>query len=340
LPRVPSKVLPLIAMRELVMFPRNHSSFIVGRPKSLAAFKAARGEVALFTQLDPAADDPKISELSDVGVVASISNAQDVTSGKRVIAEATRRVRIARVLRRKTYTAVKLADVAELSGHTEPKDLAEVRKLFLQLDQSVEIPAPGAEVLLEGTLVRLLAPERYWLSREDVQRRLFRSEMPVFLASDDPGALADAVAHRLPLKQGQKLGLLEERDKSVRLSMLKRILEQEIDNRSLERDLNERVRRATKAQHREIFMREQLKQVLQELGEGAPLALHNPIFKGRGFRLDQKLAFVLMPFSSAFRPIYDEIIKPALETQGMRSVRPDDIYGPQGYNRGHMAPHQ
>lgn len=74
---------------------------------------------------------------------------------------------------------------------------------------------------------------------------------------------------------------------------------------------------------------EQLKIILEELGDSAPISLYNPIFQGRGFRQNDKLTCVLMPFSEGFRPIYTDIIKPVVEQFGITCVRADDLYGPK-----------
>jgi len=65
------------------------------------------------------------------------------------------------------------------------------------------------------------------------------------------------------------------------------------------------------------------------MGDTAPVSLVKPVFRGRGFRENNKLVFVLMPFEEKFRPIYTEIIRPTVEKLDLKCVRSDDFYGPR-----------
>lgn len=69
-----------------------------------------------------------------------------------------------------------------------------------------------------------------------------------------------------------------------------------------------------------------MKIILEELGEDAPLSLYNPVFRGRNFKVNPELTFVLMPFAEKFEPIYNEIVKPVVEQFGLTCVRADNLY--------------
>lgn len=142
----------------------------------------------------------------------------------------------------------------------------------------------------------------------------------------DPGLLADSLIQRLETEFSNQVKCLLELNPRKRLKFAYEVLIKEAYSAELESKINEQVTLEIKDAHKEIFLRGQLKVILEQLGENAPLSLYNPIFRGRNFKVNPKSLFVLMPFKEEFRPIYSEIIKPVAEQFGLDCVRADDLY--------------
>jgi hypothetical protein len=321
---------PVIALRDIVPFPRTELTFFVGRKASEAALKAAGKRVVLVSQLNPDVDQPKAADLFSVGALADlIEVSPGDNESTRVVAMPSHRVLLKAVVQEEPYLKASISRVRELPGSTIPKGEKEeaCRRYFLIREATPSV----ATLVVPGRRVSTRAATRIlthaWARTDSFQREALKQELPQFLTQEDPGALADSIAARIKLPHSKKLELLEQRDKSQRLIDLNKAIDQQLNNLQFEREINEKVRQATKKEHREIFLREQLKQVLTEIGDAAPLALYNPIFQGRGFAANPALVFVLMPFHERFRPIYDEVIKPVVKAGGLQCVRADDLYG-------------
>lgn len=327
----------MVALRKVLVYPGSVAKVDIGRPKSAAAIRAAAGKLALFPQRTPELDDPGLADLATIGVLATIVECtEDKGAGFQLTVNGLRRIRIQEGNEGGEYLTAMIVGVEETEIEKVDADLlTRIRSLYVELDASRAAAhwakwsdlKTATSDLVAGTM--LSQPATAPLRVLTFLAHSLEKELPQFLATEDQGQLADAVADRLPLSHQAKLAVLETIDKGDRLRRLLSLLTQERDNRDFKRELDAQVRDATKERHRSIFLEEQLRVVLRELGEGAPLALYNPIFSGRGFKPDRSLVFVLMPFHDGFRPIYDNVIKPTIESFGLRTVRADDIYGPK-----------
>jgi ATP-dependent Lon protease len=243
-----SRVLPLLPLRDVVVFPHMVIPLFVGRPKSIKALEAAMEEgknVVLVAQKSAAKDEPNPEDLYDVGTVSTILQMLKLPDGTvKVLVEGVQRARIERVLSDKPNFEAEI----ELIASEEP-DSNEVeamrRTLLAQFDQYVK-------------LNKKIPPE----------------VLTSLSGIDGAGRLSDTIAAHLPLKLEQKQQILEMFHVGRRLEQLLQLLETEIDIMQVEKRIRGRVKRQMEKSQREYYLNEQVKAIQKELGdseEGADL---------------------------------------------------------------------
>ncbi|MDR5708286.1 MAG: endopeptidase La [Armatimonadota bacterium] len=233
-------VLPLLALKGVVVLPHASLALGVGRPKSIRALEhAMEGErlLLLVAQRDENIEDPKPEDLFTWGTIARIINVGRQPDGVlQVMVEGLVRAKILEFVRTDPYFAVRAEAVEDAAERT------------------VEI-----EALMRGVSAQF---ERY--------ARLSRSVPPeafmAIMGTEEPGKLADLVAQHLPLKVEERQQLLE-LDPAGRLDLLAQILHRELEILELERKIQNRVRKSMERSQREYYLKEQLKAIQQELGE-------------------------------------------------------------------------
>ncbi|MGZ5647480.1 MAG: endopeptidase La [Usitatibacter sp.] len=243
-----SRVLPLLPLRDVVVFPHMVIPLFVGRPKSIKALEAAMEEgknVVLVAQKSAAKDEPNPEDLYDVGTVSTILQMLKLPDGTvKVLVEGVQRARIERVLTDKANFEAEIELIA-----TEEPDSNEVeamrRTLLAQFDQYVK-------------LNKKIPPE----------------VLTSLSGIDGAGRLSDTIAAHLPLKLEQKQQILEMFNVGRRLEQLLQLLETEIDIMQVEKRIRGRVKRQMEKSQREYYLNEQVKAIQKELGdseEGADL---------------------------------------------------------------------
>jgi len=235
-----TRSLPILPLRDIVVFPHRIVPLFVGREKSVAALEAAMAadkELFLVAQLDPGEDDPDRDALYDLGVVATAMQLLKLPDGTvRVLVEGVRRARLVNLSPRDGYTVAEIEDVTE-----EP------------------IAEPEAQALVRSVLDQF---ENY----AKLNKRL-PPETGIQLAEiDDPSALADAVASNLSVKVADKQALLGELNASRRLEMVFAFMEGELGVLQVEKKIRSRVKRQMEKTQREYYLNEQLKAIQRELG--------------------------------------------------------------------------
>src|SRR5437660_2309458 len=242
---LPSKdvtALPLLPLRDVVVFPHMVMPLFVGRPKSIKALDVAMDagkHILLVAQRQAAKDDPAADDLYDIGTVATVLQMLKLPDGTvKVLVEGTQRARIVRVEERSEYLA---ADAQAIPGDAgQPHEIEAMRRALLaQFDQYVK-------------LNKKIPPE------------ILRSMSGI----DDGGRLADAIAAHLPLKLEQKQQILEMSEVGKRLEHLLGVLEGEVDILQVEKRIRGRVKRQMEKSQREYYLNEQVKAIQKELGEG------------------------------------------------------------------------
>jgi len=234
--------LPLLPLRDVVVFPHMVIPLFVGRPKSIKALDMAMEagkSILLVAQKSAAKDEPSADDLYDIGSVANILQMLKLPDGTvKVLVEGSDRAQVLEVTDGKTvFTARARILHAEPVANHEAEAMR--RTLMAQFDQYV---------------------------------KLSKKIPPEILTSlggiDEPGRLADTVAAHLPLKLEQKQNVLEIGDVLKRLEHLLSLLETELDILQVEKRIRGRVKRQMEKSQREYYLNEQVKAIQKELGEG------------------------------------------------------------------------
>ena len=242
LPAPDLAALPLLPLRDVVVFPHMVIPLFVGRPKSIKALDMAMDagkHILLVAQKQAAKDDPGADDLYEIGSIATVLQMLKLPDGTvKVLVEGTQRARIASVVDRGEYL---VAQAVSLPGDTGSANEVEAmrRALLAQFDQYVK-------------LNKKIPPE------------ILTSMSGI----DDGGRLADAIAAHLPLKLEQKQQILEMNEVGKRLEHLLGVLEGEVDILQVEKRIRGRVKRQMEKSQREYYLNEQVKAIQKELGEG------------------------------------------------------------------------
>src|SRR5512145_34072 len=234
--------LPLLPLRDVVVFPHMVIPLFVGRPKSIKALDAAMDagkHILLVAQKQAAKDDPAAEDLYEIGSIATVLQMLKLPDGTvKVLVEGTQRARIARVADMGDYLAAQAQALAGDPGH--PHEVEAMRRALLtQFDQYVK-------------LNKKIPPE------------ILTSMSGI----DDGGRLADAIAAHLPPKPEQKQQILETNEVGKRLEHLLGVLEGEVDILQVEKRIRGRVKRQMEKSQREYYLNEQVKAIQKDLGEG------------------------------------------------------------------------
>ncbi len=234
--------LPLLPLRDVVVFPHMVIPLFVGRPKSIKALEAAMEQgksIMLAAQKAAAKDEPTADDIYEIGCVANILQMLKLPDGTvKVLVEGAQRARIHHISELDTHF---VADVTQIES--EPGDESEVeamrRAIVQQFDQYVK-------------LNKKIPPEI----------------LTSLAGIDDAGRLADTIAAHLPLKLEQKQVILEIFDVAKRHEHLLGQLEGELDILQVEKRIRGRVKRQMEKSQREYYLNEQVKAIQKELGEG------------------------------------------------------------------------
>ena len=232
----------LLPLRDMVIFPRMVSPIFVGREPSLLAVQDAHQKeltVIGLTQRDPDVDEPGLDDFLPIGVEMAVGRLLNMPDGSRsALVQGRRRVEIVEFIRMKPYIRVRariLNETQTANRQTQAlmRSALDMFERCIQLDRSI--------------------PE----------------EAHVFaLNITEPGWLADMIATSLSLTYESKLRLLLLVDPKARLGQLNNLLAQEVDVLELEDEIHSRVQNEVDKSQREFYLREQMKQIQNELGEG------------------------------------------------------------------------
>jgi ATP-dependent Lon protease len=235
--------LPLLPLRDVVVFPHMVIPLFVGRPKSIKALEEAMEagkHILLVAQKSAAKDEPSFEDMYQIGAVASVLQMLKLPDGTvKVLVEGNQRVRISDFTDEKTHFTGTAEPLAEGEEGWEDTEIEAMRRALLaQFDNYVK-------------LNKKIPPEI----------------MASLAGIDDGGRLADTIAAHLPLKLEQKQAILEMFDLKSRLDHLMGFMEAEIDILQVEKRIRGRVKRQMEKSQREYYLNEQVKAIQKELGE-------------------------------------------------------------------------
>jgi ATP-dependent Lon protease len=241
-------VLPVLPLKDTVVFPYIILPLSVGRDKSVLAVDRALSEsrvIMLTAQRDPALDNPGEADLFPIGTAAVIMRMLKLPDGRiRILVQGLSRARVVHISQTEPYIQARIERMDEPPAQAAPLEIeALVRSIKESLDRVV-------------TLGKGISPE----------------VMVIAANLEDPGRLADLAASNLELKLDEAQDILETLDPIERLRKVSGLLVREIQVLTMQQEISSQARGEIDRSQREYFLRQQLKAIQQELGEGEELA--------------------------------------------------------------------
>ncbi|MFY9803295.1 MAG: endopeptidase La [Candidatus Acidiferrales bacterium] len=236
------KRVPMMPVREMVIFPEMMHPFIVGREASVRALEDALAgdkKIFLVTQHDASVDDPKPEEIYQVGTLANIVQSVKLPDGNiKVLVEGTERAKIVQITSEEGFFR---ASIRVVTSKTEPSP---------QLQQASERVTGLFEQYVK------------------LSQSLNYDTMIAAVRVEDAGKLSDAISANLQIPVEEKQELLELFEPLERLNRIADILEVEIEKLNVDRSINTRVKRQMERAQKEYYLNEKLKAIQKELGRG------------------------------------------------------------------------
>ena len=239
---VETQSLPLLPLRDVVVFPHMVIPLFVGRPKSIKALETAMEagkNILLVAQKSAAKDEPVPEDMYEIGCLANILQMLKLPDGTvKVLVEGVQRARVLRIEDQRTLFVADIS-LIPIEERADNEIEAMRRTVLAQFDQYVK-------------LNKKIPPE----------------VLTSLAGIEEAGRLADTIAAHLPLKLEQKQEVLEVFGVSERLEKLLGQLEAELDILQVEKRIRGRVKRQMEKSQREYYLNEQVKAIQKELGEG------------------------------------------------------------------------
>ncbi|EGM77860.1 ATP-dependent protease La [Rheinheimera sp. A13L] len=233
--------MPVLALRDVVVYPHMVIPLFVGRAKSIKCLDAAmekEKQIFLVAQKDATLDDPKDSDLYQVGTVATILQLLKLPDGTvKVLVEGGKR--------------------AQLVEFTDTEDTFAA---YVDLIPTPEMDSREQEVILRSAVNQF---EGYI----KLNKKIPPEVLTALSGIEDAARLADTMAAHMPLKVDDKQKVLEIIDVTERLEFLMAMMESEIDILQVERRIRSRVKKQMEKSQREYYLNEQMKAIQRELGE-------------------------------------------------------------------------
>jgi len=240
--KLEGKRIPMMPIRDVVIFPHMMTPFIVGRESSVRALEEALAgdkKIFLATQHDASIDDPKPHQIHQVGTIANIVQSVKLPDGNiRVLVEGAERARIVKVETEENFlrATVRVLPVKVTPGPPLEAAVQRVNQLF---EQYVKV----SQNLNYDTVINSVK-------------------------GDDPSRLADTIAANLQLTIEEKQELLELPDTLDRLTRLGDLLDFELEKLNVDRSIQSRVKRQMERAQKEFYLNEKMKAIQKELGRG------------------------------------------------------------------------
>jgi len=234
-------VVPLIPLRDIIVFPYMVLPLFVGRDKSIKALERAMGEdksILLSAQRKARTENPSKEDIFEVGTLCTILQLLRLPDGTvKVLVEGKRRATIRDYITEKECFVVEAEEMHDL------------------VDETVE-----SEAVVRSVIKSFETYVKY--------NKKIPPEMIVSVTSiEDPGRLADTIASHLTVKLEEKQSLLDTQNPTMRLERLYSIMESEIEVLQVEQKIRHRVKRQMEKTQKEYYLSEQMKAIQKELGE-------------------------------------------------------------------------
>src|SRR4030081_293659 len=237
-----SKKLPMMPIRDEVIFPYMMTPFVVGRESSVRALEEALAsdkKIFLATQHDASIDEPKAGDIFQVGTIVNIVQSLKLPDGNiKVLVEGIERGKILQVVETDGYLQATVR-VARYATETTAQIEAGMQRVTGMFEQYVKL----CQSLNYETMIAAVRME-------------------------DPAKLTDTIAANLQLSIEEKQGLLEIFDPAERLNRIGDVLDVEIEKLNMDRTIQSRVKRQMEKAQKEYYLNEKIKAIQKELGRG------------------------------------------------------------------------
>ncbi|GAA0355471.1 endopeptidase La [Bacillus horti] len=238
---VKGRLIPLLPLRGLLVYPTMVLHLDVGREKSVKALEQAMVDdhkILLSTQEDLHIDDPEEDEIYQVGTIANVKQMLKLPNGTiRVLVEGLTRAQIKEFVTNSEYIQVRVDELADEDDHS-PETEALMRAVLKQFEQYIKL-----------------------------SKKISAETLATVHDIEEPGRLADVIASHLTLKIKEKQEILETTNVRQRLEFLLGILSNEKEVLELERKIGQRVKKSMEKTQKEYYLREQMKAIQKELGD-------------------------------------------------------------------------
>ncbi len=233
--------MPVLPLRDVVVYPHMVIPLFVGRDKSIQALESAMEidkQILLVAQKSAAEDDPNPEDVYEIGTVSTILQLLKLPDGTvKVLVEGVKRARIVHFVANKDFFNAQLVSIEENEEDEREAEVL-VRSLVTQFDQYVKL-------------------------NKKVPPEILTSLSSI----DDPSRLVDTIAAHMSLKIDEKQKILEIEDLRERFEHMMAMMESEIDLLQVEKRIRGRVKRQMEKSQREYYLNEQMKAIQKELGE-------------------------------------------------------------------------
>ena len=240
-PKSPTNAIPVLPLRDVVVYPHMVIPLFVGREKSILALDLAMKadkRIVLIAQKQADVDDPKVDDLYRIGTVATILQLLKLPDGTvKVLVEGLERTRIDRLVATDLFAA-EITPLPDVEQYDEREMDVLQRSVISQFEQYVKLNKKVPPEILTS-----------------------------LAGIEQPGRLADTVAAHMSLKLAEKQKVLEISDVRKRLEHLLAVIEGEMDVLQIEKRIRGRVKQQMEKSQREYYLNEQMKAIQKELGE-------------------------------------------------------------------------
>jgi ATP-dependent Lon protease len=235
-------LIPVLPLRDVVVYPHMVIPLFVGREKSIDALDAAmkdNKQILLVAQKEAEVDEPELADLYEIGTLANILQMLKLPDGTvKVLVEGIQRSKVLHYKETDDYFSAMVTEIYDVLKLTEQEQDVLQRTVINSFDQYVKL-----------------------------NNRIPPEVLNALSGIDDPGRLADTMAAHMTLKVSEKQVILETADIEQRLESLMTLMEGEVDLLEMEKRIRVRVKQQMEKNQREYYLNEQMKAIQKELGD-------------------------------------------------------------------------
>lgn len=235
-------ILPVLPLRDVVIFPHMVIPLFVGRPESIKALEAAMQQdkqIFLIAQKDAAIDAPAAADLYTIGTIATVLQLLHLPDGTvKVLVEGLQRGRMVSLKSQEGYLAAELEFITDVGALEDTEVVVLMRSVLNQFEELIKL-------------------------NKKIPAELLTSLRNI----ENPGNLADNIAAHLSIKIASRQDILERVDIRERLELLHKLLSEELDLVEVEKRVQGRVKQQVEKSQRQYYLSEKIKAIQKELGE-------------------------------------------------------------------------